>query len=122
MPTGINELAPEIEILPASWDVAVTAHGLPGAAAHQCHRIHHIAGLQLLPLPGMAVSHPSMNDPPVVTDADEGMNDSRVVRAGLGKAQTALASLWVDCVVGIQHPAPGGAGGCKGGVSGRRQP
>ena len=63
-----------------------------------------------------------MDGAPVVTDADEGMNDRRVVRAGLGKAQAAFASLLIECVVGIQHPAPGGGGGGKGGVSRRRQP
>ena len=41
---------------------------------------------------------------------------------GLGQAQAAFASLFIDCVVGIQHPAPGGGGGGKGGVSRGRQP
>ena len=45
MPSGFDELAPEIEIFPTTWNVAVSPHRLPCISTHQGHGIHDVPRL-----------------------------------------------------------------------------
>lgn len=53
VPTGIDQATPEIKVFPATWDVGVAAHGLPGVTAHKCHGIDVIAPHKHVLLPGV---------------------------------------------------------------------
>ena len=118
MPTGLNELAPEVEILPASRDVAVSTHRLPGFVANQRHGVDHIACFELLALPGMATPHQSQRLPIVIADPDEWMHHSGLVGAGFGELKADFACCWIKLVVGIQNPAPRCCGGGESRIAG----
>ena len=118
MPTGLNELAPEVEILPASGDVAVSTHRLPGFVANQRHGVDHIACFELLALPGVATPHESKRLPIVIADPDEWMHHSGLLGAGFGELKAGFARCWIKLVVGIQHPAPGCCGGGESCITG----
>ena len=49
--TGFDQIAPEVEVFPATRNVGVTANPLPGRAPDQCHGIDVISLEEFVPLP-----------------------------------------------------------------------
>ncbi len=51
VPTRFDQATPEIKVLPPARDVEISAHVLPGGAAHQCHGIDVVAVQESFTLP-----------------------------------------------------------------------
>ena len=49
--TGFDQIAPEVEVFPATRNVGVTANPLPGRAPDQCHGSDVISLEEYVPLP-----------------------------------------------------------------------
>ena len=104
--TGFDQIAPEVEVFPATRNVGVTANPLPGRAPDQCHGIDVISLQEFVPLP----QGQSMQASPLVClvvllslDGNPGVARRRILLMSQGPASGSCSGRLV--AEGCQHQA-----------------